>query len=45
MVVRRWGRPWFTISVEIVVGVMMVSYVAVPSRVIGAKPLAASQPA
>ena len=37
-VVTRWGRPWFTISLGIVVGVMMVSYVAVPARLIGAKP-------
>jgi hypothetical protein len=37
IVVTRWGRPWFTISLGIVVGVMMVSYVAVPSRLIGAK--------
>jgi uncharacterized membrane protein len=38
LIVTRWGRPWFTISLGIVVGVMMVSYVAVPSRLIGAKP-------
>jgi uncharacterized membrane protein len=38
MVVTRWGRPWFTISLGIVVGLMMVSYVAVPVRLIGAKP-------
>jgi hypothetical protein len=38
MIVTRWGRPWFTISLGVVVGVMMVSYVAVPSRLIGAKP-------
>jgi hypothetical protein len=38
LVVTRWGRPWFTISPGIVVGVMMVCYVAVPSRLIGAKP-------
>ena len=35
-VVTRWGRPWFTLSLGIVVGVMMVSYVAVPARLIGA---------
>ena len=34
-VVTRWGRPWFTISLGIIVGVMMVSYVAVPARLIG----------
>ena len=38
VIVTRWGRPWFTISLGIVVGLMMVSYVAVPSRLIGAKP-------
>ena len=38
IVVTRWGRPWFTISLGIVVGVMMVCYVAVPSRLIGSKP-------
>ncbi len=36
-VVTRWGRPWFTLSLGIVVGAMMVSYVAVPSRLIGMK--------
>ena len=38
IVVTRWGRPWFTISLGIVVGVMMVCYVAVPARLIGATP-------
>ena len=38
LVVTRWGRPWFTISLGIVAGVMMVCYVAIPSRLIGAKP-------
>jgi hypothetical protein len=37
-VVTRWGRPWFTISLGITVALMMVSYVAVPSRLIGVKP-------
>jgi hypothetical protein len=37
-VATRWGRPWFTISLGIVIGVMMVCYVAVPSRLIGVKP-------
>jgi hypothetical protein len=37
-VVTRWGRPWFGICLSIVVGAMMVSYVAVPSRLIGVKP-------
>lgn len=34
-VAPRWGRPWFALSLGIVVGVMMVCYVAVPSRLIG----------
>ena len=37
-VAPRWGRPWFTLSLGIVTGVMMVCYVAVPSRIIGVKP-------
>jgi hypothetical protein len=37
IVVTRWGRPWFAISLSIVVGVMMVCYVAVPARLIGMK--------
>ena len=36
-VVTRWGRPWFTLSLGIVVGVMMLFYVVVPSRLIGVK--------
>jgi hypothetical protein len=38
IVVTRWGRPWFGISLGIVVGVMMVCYVAIPARLIGGKP-------
>ncbi len=38
VIVTRWGRPWFGISLSIVVGVMMVCYVAIPSRLIGVKP-------
>jgi uncharacterized membrane protein len=34
-VVTRWGRPWVTLSLGIVVGLMMISYVAVPARLIG----------
>jgi magnesium-transporting ATPase (P-type) len=37
-VVTRWGRPWFTVVLGIVVGVMMVCYVSVPARLIGAQP-------
>ena len=40
MIATRWAKPWFTLSLSIVVGVMMVSYVAVPSRLIGVKPTA-----
>jgi hypothetical protein len=35
VVVNRWGVRWFALSLGIVVGVMMLSYVAVPSRLIG----------
>jgi hypothetical protein len=38
VVVTRWGLFWFGLSLSIVVGLMMVCYVAVPSRVIGIKP-------
>jgi hypothetical protein len=37
-VATRWGHPWFGLSLSVVVGVMMVAYVAVPARLIGAKP-------
>lgn len=36
-VVTRWGRPWFAIALGIVIGLMMVAYVAVPARLIGVK--------
>ena len=38
LVVTRWGHPWFALSLSLVIGVMMVCYVAVPSRLIGVKP-------
>jgi hypothetical protein len=38
IVVPRWGEGWFTLAMGVVIGVMMVSYVAVPSRLIGIKP-------
>jgi hypothetical protein len=38
IVVPRWGKPWFALSLGIVVGVMMLSYVAVPARIVGIKP-------
>ena len=31
----RWGTRWFSLSLGIVIAVMMVCYVAVPSRLIG----------
>jgi magnesium-transporting ATPase (P-type) len=37
MVFTRWGRLWFGLSLSIVIGVMMVCYVAVPARLIGVK--------
>jgi hypothetical protein len=36
-VAPRWGPPWFTLTLGVVVGVMMITYVAVPSRLIGVK--------
>jgi hypothetical protein len=38
VVVPRWGVFWFGLSLGIVVGIMMVCYVAVPARLIGYKP-------
>jgi hypothetical protein len=38
-VVTRYGPPWFTLSLGIVIGVMMICYVAVPARLIGARPV------
>jgi uncharacterized membrane protein len=37
VVVTRWGVFWFGFSLSIVVGIMMVCYVAIPSRLIGMK--------
>jgi uncharacterized membrane protein len=39
IVVPRWGRPWFTLSIGIVTGVMMLTYVTVPARIVGVKPV------
>ena len=38
IVVPRWGIYWFTLSLGIVVGLMMVAYVTVPARIVGIKP-------
>jgi hypothetical protein len=35
IVVTRWGRPWFSLSLGVVIGLLMVCYVAVPSSLIG----------
>jgi hypothetical protein len=37
VVLIRWGLWWFALTLSIVIGVMMISYVAVPSRLIGIK--------
>jgi hypothetical protein len=37
-VATRWGSPWFTVTLGTIVGVMMICYVAVPSRLIGVRP-------
>jgi hypothetical protein len=37
LVAPCWQSPWFTVSLGVVVGIMMVCYVAVPSRLIGVK--------
>jgi hypothetical protein len=38
IVVPRWGRPWFGLSLGIVIGVMMLTYATVPARIVGIKP-------
>jgi hypothetical protein len=38
IVVPRWGRTWFALSLGIVVGVMMLTYVTVPARIVGIRP-------
>jgi hypothetical protein len=37
VVLTRWGLLWFGLSLSLVIAVMMVSYVAVPARLIGMK--------
>jgi hypothetical protein len=37
-VVPRWGSPWFALCLGVVVAVMMISYLAVPARILGVKP-------
>ena len=38
IVVPRWGLRWFTLSLGIVIGVMMFTYVTLPARVVGIRP-------
>jgi hypothetical protein len=38
MIVDRWGKLWFSLTLSAVVAVMMVAYVAVPARLIGVTP-------
>ena len=35
LIATRWGHPWFAISLGIVIGLLMISYIAVPARLIG----------
>jgi hypothetical protein len=37
-VLTRSGKPWFALSLGIVVGIMAICYVAVPARIVGVKP-------
>ncbi len=37
MVVERWGKTWYALTLGAVVAVMMVAYVAVPARLVGIK--------
>jgi hypothetical protein len=38
-VVSRSGPPWFALSLGIVIGLMMICYVAVPATLIGGRPV------
>jgi hypothetical protein len=38
IIVPRWGHPWFGLSLGVVVGVMMLTYVTVPARIVGVRP-------
>jgi hypothetical protein len=38
IIVPRWGTHWFALSLGIVVGVMMLTYVTVPARIVGITP-------
>lgn len=36
--VPRWGLRWYGLSLGIVIGVMMLTYVTVPARIVGVRP-------
>lgn len=38
IVVPRWGLGWFTLSLGIVIGAMMLTYVTLPARIVGIRP-------
>src|SRR6201999_2977009 len=37
IIVTRYHKPWFALTLSVVIGVMMVCYLAVPARIIGVK--------
>jgi hypothetical protein len=37
MITWRWDKPWFAVSMGITIGLMMITYVAVPARIIGVR--------
>lgn len=43
IVVPRFGQSWFVLSLGIVVGVMMLTYVTVPARIVGIKQAGSSR--
>lgn len=43
IVVPRFGKSWFVLSLGIVVGVMMLTYVTVPARIVGIKQAGSSR--
>jgi hypothetical protein len=38
VIVPRWGPPWFGLSMGVMVGVMMLTYVTLPARIVGVRP-------
>lgn len=37
VVVQRWGEHWFALSLGVVVGILMLTYVLIPTRLVGVK--------